>query len=263
MSQRRKQLKDMTVDDLRLIIREELNEAIKSKVEPRLDRLEESIKQIVELRSTVTAMEESMNYTTSRLDDLHKDTLPALAKHVESIATALAFQTLDLDVHRRKWSLTIQGLEGVAGESEVVTRKACISLAKASLGVKDAKEEDLAACHRLKREANAGVILRFRDLSDRNRWLEGARNLRGSGLNYRISPDLPPVLRPLKTNLLDIRKSLPADQKQKSTVRYLAQWPYVELATAGKFERIKPTASREAIAGQIFKMNPLFLSLES
>ena len=47
----------MTVDDLRLIIREELNEAIKSKVEPRLDRLEESIKQIVELRSTVTAME--------------------------------------------------------------------------------------------------------------------------------------------------------------------------------------------------------------
>ena len=80
MSQRRKQLKDMTVDDLRLIIREELNEAIKSKVEPRLDRLEESIKQIVELRSTVTAMEESMNYTTIRLDDLHKDTLPALAK---------------------------------------------------------------------------------------------------------------------------------------------------------------------------------------
>ena len=87
-------------------------------------------------------------------------------KYVGSIATALEFQTLDLDVHRRKWSLTFQGLEGVAGESEVVTRKACISLAKASLGVKDAKEEDLAACHRLKREANAGVILRFRDLSD-------------------------------------------------------------------------------------------------
>lgn len=253
-------LSSMTVSDLRNIIREEINNAIKSQVEKRLDSLEESIKQMTEIRSTVSAMEDSLNFTSSRLDDLHKVTLPALAKHVESISTALVFQTLDLDVHRRKWSLTIQGLTGNAGEPEDATRRACVNLAQEHLGVTNAKDDDLAACHRLKQEANAGVIIRFRDLQDRNRWLDGARNLKGGGLRISIGPDLPPVLRQLKTELLNIRKSLPKEQKSRSNIRYLAQWPYVELTTAGNSKRVRPSITKEAIAESVLKVKP-FLTL--
>ena len=37
---------------------------------------------------------------------------------------------MDLDVHRRKWSLSIHGLKGEASEDEEVTRDACVKLAK-------------------------------------------------------------------------------------------------------------------------------------
>ena len=244
----------MTVADLRAIIRDEISSVITE----RLERMADSIKQLAEIRTTVNSMEDSLNHTTSRLDDLHKVTLPSLAKHVEKLSTALVFQTLDIDTHRRKWNLTIQGLNGPAGEDESATRKTCVSFARQKLGVTQAKEDDLAACHRLKNTANAGVIVRFRDLQARNNWLDGARRLRGSGLNISIQPDLPPVLRQLKTELLNIRKGLNAEDKPRSSIRYIAYWPYVELVVPGKSERVRPSITREAIAKEVLKESPLF-----
>ena len=49
------------------------------------------------------------------------------------------------------------------------------------------------------------------------------------GCNVSISPDLPNDLRPLKTELLNKRKTLPSDQKKNSSIRFLKEWPYVEL----------------------------------
>ena len=108
------------------------------------------------------------------MDDLEKVTIPALASHVEQVASSLALQTLDIDVHSRKWSLTVQELKGVADEDDADTRRACVQLAHQHLGIEDATEVDFAACQRLSHKKDAGTIYRFRDLSQRNKWLLGA-----------------------------------------------------------------------------------------
>ena len=50
--------------------------------------------------------------------------------NIQEVTTGLALQTMDLDVHRRKWSLSIHGLKREASEDEEVTRDACVKLAK-------------------------------------------------------------------------------------------------------------------------------------
>ena len=79
-------------------------------------------------------------------------------------------------------------------EDEDKTRDICVKLAKECLDVKDSSPTDFAACHRLSRQADSGVIIRFRDLKMRNLWLSGAKNLKTHADNISISPDLPPHL---------------------------------------------------------------------
>ena len=67
--------------------------------------------------------------------------------HTEKIATALALEILDLDVHRRVWSLTIEGIKGAAGEEDNNTRKACVDLARDHLGIAHASVKYFSACH--------------------------------------------------------------------------------------------------------------------
>ena len=50
--------------------------------------------------------------------------------NIQELTTGLVFQTMDLYVHWRKWSLTIHGLKGEAGEDKEVTRDACVKPAK-------------------------------------------------------------------------------------------------------------------------------------
>ena len=136
---------------------------------------------------------------------------------------------LDMEVHDRKWSLIIAGLEGEKGESEKTTRQKCIRLAK-EIGVSDAESTSISACHRLNHaSANAGIIMRFNDLAQREAWLTKARNLRTVNEAVNFSPDLPPVLRKLKKELLDIRKVMSTDEKRLTRVKHTPRWPYVKL----------------------------------
>ena len=239
-------ISSMTIGDLRGLIQEEMNKIIKSQIDERRTRMEDSIKVMSDYGKTLATVEAACNHTSQRLDALHDTTLPNLASHIQKVADALVFQTLDLDVHRRKWNLTLHGLPGEAGENEDVTRQSCIKLAREKLGITEAKEADFSDCHRLKQGPNAGIIIRFRDLGDRNMWLDNA-GLKDSQMKISLSPDLPPKLRQLKTELLNIRKGLPTEQKSRSTVRYLAQWPYVKLSVAGRTDRIRPTIPKETI----------------
>ena len=115
-------------------------------------------------------------------------------------------QTLDLDVHRRKWTLTIQGLKGPADEDEDETRAACVALARDYLQVNNASDTDLAACHWLSKQADSGIIVGFKDLKQRNLWLSGAKHLKNHFDKISVSQDLLPVLRSLNTVLLGKRK---------------------------------------------------------
>ena len=104
-------------------------------------------------------------------------------------------------------------------------------------------------------ERERGIIVRFRDLGMRNRWLASAKNLRGRADDISISPDLPPVLRPIKTELLTKRKSLNPDEK-KAHLKYLRQWPYVVLAV-GKDKTIKPATTTKTVINSILGFSPL------
>ena len=134
--------------------------------------------------------------------------------------------------------------------------QACVALARDHLQVDSASDTDLAACHRLSKRADSGIIVRFKDLKQRNAWLSGAKNLKNHPDKISVSQDLPPVLRTLKTELLGKRKDLPPPQKSKSNLRYLKSWPYIELKT-GTGNIIRPSATRESIAAAVIGFNPL------
>lgn len=119
-----------------------------------------------------------------------------------------------------------------------------------------------AACHRLKQERDAGIIARFVDLQQRNRWLQGARKLKGKNLNISISPDLPPVLLPLKKELLTKRSTLAPEAKARAHVRHLRQWPYLELSMGKNKEAIHPSLSQRDIVESYLGSTPLCFPLD-
>ena len=148
----------------------EIKTTIRAEIQPlveRLDRVEYQIQVMSALKTKIADVETSVEFVSRRLDDVYSASLPKLATHVEQVATALALQTLNIDVHRRKWSLTVQGLKGPADEDDTDTRSACVKLAREHLDVVDATTSDFAACHRLSRKADSGIIMRFRDLGMR------------------------------------------------------------------------------------------------
>ena len=59
-------INSMTVSDLRKIIHEEFEKAFKTQVDERLSKMEESIKQIWNLRATVDSLEVALSNTSQR-----------------------------------------------------------------------------------------------------------------------------------------------------------------------------------------------------
>ena len=153
-------------------MREEIKTAIRAELDDRLTRFETQLNKLSTLHDKCQEVEDAINFTSHKLDDLCDTQMPALASHVEKVATALALQTLDLDVHRRKWSLTIQGVKGDAEEEDAVTRRACVDLARNHLGIADASEKDFGACHRLNKRKDAGIIVRLSRLKSAQ-WMAG------------------------------------------------------------------------------------------
>ena len=210
-------------------------QAIKIAIQPVVDsqtsmsrKIDEAMGQLTTLSGKVEDLESAAQAVDNRMETVVKEALPSITTHIESISSVLAMRHLELEVHRRKWALIIHGLEGSANETEDDTRAACLAMAKNCLRVPNADQTRVSACHRLGQNENSGIILRFTDLSERNQWLQGAQNLKGKDI--KVSPDLPPILRQLKTDILKQRKELPLPVRKKSSVRYLKQWPFVKLA---------------------------------
>ena len=168
----------------------EIKMTILAEIQPlveRLDRVEHQIQVISALKTKMADVETSVEFVSRRLDDVYSASLPKLATHVEQMATALALQTLNIDVHRRKWSLTVD------------------------------------------------------DIS--------------------TSPDLPPVLRSLKTELLQKRKTLAPEEKKRAHIKYLREWPYVELAV-GKDRKVQSNVTKETLVKSILGFSPLCMVKE-
>ena len=147
----------------------------------------------------------------------------------------------------------IHGIEGNAKEDGALTRQACVNFAKT---VPDAEATAFAACHRLSQKANAGIIVRFVDLAQRDSWLSGTKHLKNHSRRVSISLDLPPVIRPLKDELMEMRSKLPRDTKQKSKLRFLPHWPFVELRIDGQSPK-RPSFSLSAVTSKMLDIEPL------
>ena len=190
---------EITIDDgilaaIKVVVREEMGV-----ISARLDSIDKTLANLVELQQRILEVEEGLQFTSERLNTLATEVLPAMCDHMARITESLAHQTLQIDVHRRKWNIVIHGIEGPVGELECATRAKCIQFAKEVLQVEDAATWHLAACHRLSQKPNAGIILRFVDLAQRDRWLTGTKHLRGYTRKISISPDLPPFYALWKT----------------------------------------------------------------
>ena len=241
---------------IRNTVRDEIQAVVKQEVSDRLDRFEQQLTQLSALQQQMGHVTAAIDFTSKKLEDLKSSSLPALYNHVERISEALAVQTLDLDMHRRKWSLTINSIKGASGEDDVDTRNACVQLARDHLGIPDADPNNLAACHRLARKEDTRIILRFRDLSRRNEWLFGAKNLKGHSDTISISPDLPPVLRAIKKDLQKRKALSPVDRKT-AHIRYPRQWPYMELVV-GKNRKIRSDIKKDSVVENILGFNALY-----
>ena len=232
-----------------------------SKMETKLSDIEATVTghatAIQTITETVRELEKSMEYTSENQHHLTQTKLPELSSHLEQLASALVLRTLDMEVHSRKWNLIIQGVKGPANENECTTREAAIVLATTGLRVVNAANSRIAACHRLSNKENAPIIVKFCDLSERNRWLDGAKNLKNQTERISLNPDLPPTIRNLKTELLRMKKELPAEQKARSSVRYIRQWPYVELRVADH-PTLRPQTSPKTIVQSLLGLDPLF-----
>ena len=218
-------------------------------------KLDNALRELASVSNKVEALETAAQASSDRMDKVVADVLPAITDRISSVATALALRQMDLEVHRRKWALVIQGVKGTAKEKEEDTRAACIALARDALEVPNAVSTRVSACHRLSQDQNAGIIIRFTDLAERNLWLQSAKNLKGKDTAVTISPDLPPVLRKLKTDVLAQRKELDPNIRKHSFIKYVKLWPYIKLSIRGQPDR-DPRIAKETIVKDILGENP-------
>ena len=156
-------------------------QAIKIAIQPLVDsqtfmsrKIYEAMGHLTTLSGKVEDLASAAQAVYNRMETVVTESRPSIITHIESISSALAMRHLELEVHRRKWTLIIHGLEGSANKTEDDTRAACLAMAKNSLRVPNADQTRVSACHRLGQGENSRIILRFTD--ERNEWLKGAQN---------------------------------------------------------------------------------------
>lgn len=217
---------------------------------------------ITTLEDTVGSIETSLTSFSNDLDSIKSKVLPDLSDHVSACEQQLADYILSIDAHRRKWNVTFHGIKGDVKEDEAETRRKTLDFAHKYLGLskEDAASTGMSACHRLSNKKDAGVIVRFADLSKRDQWLAGTRKLKDTAgeLKISVSVDLPPAIRPLKDELMLRRSKMDRAQRMKTKLKYLTRFPYVELRAEGQ-PAIRPSKSLREVTKEILgNLDPSF-----
>ena len=239
-----------------------IKRVIKEELGGKLRKIDDDLEEIKQLKDRVEEVEKGLKFSSERLESLVKTTLPSVCAHMTKLAESLALQTLNIDTHRRKWNLVLHGIEGQANEEENLTRDKCVKFAKDVLEVEDASPTHLSACHRLSPKPNSGIIIRFCDLSRRDAWMSGTKNLKSYPKKVSLSPDLPPSIRPMKDELMIKRRDLDTDEKTRSRVRYLREFPFVDLRIANQ-NSILPTTQKRDLVKTVLGLDPVFEIIES
>jgi hypothetical protein len=200
-------------------VSKELLQAIKVAVDQTMAKWTEQLKEIEERLSAMSDLESKVEVLEKENSDLRNS--------LNRISKAAALKSLDTEVYSRKWNLIVYGIPGPSGESERDSEAKVRQMAKDDLLIPNPSAQ-FSACHRLSQKDNAGIIVKFTNLNDKNEWLAKTKNLKNSSNSISISPDIPQVLNPLKKELLIRRKSL-KEQKSQAKIKYHKSWPYISL----------------------------------
>jgi hypothetical protein len=210
------------------------------------------------------AVDSAMKKWTERLEELEErceaaetkaakaeKEVACLTQELKELSVTNAMHAVDRDVYSRKWNLIIGGLPGTENEPENSTEAKVRDMAKFQLKIQSAHSMTLAACHRLSRDKNAPIIVKFINLNDRNSFLSNAKQLKNCDSCISISPDLPPILKDLRDEILKERKNLPSEQKKLCKIEYTKSWPYMTLKSNGN--HYKPEFSVEKLVSKFYK----------
>ena len=241
--------------DLVELIRKVVREVFQEETAKISVQLSEVSTQLKIINDKYNSIEAAISDLSAKMDKTLNVFLPSIVKKSFDLTAALTEKHLDKEVHSRKWSVIVQGLPGDAGESESVTRQKCINLAVNHLGLTESSSLDFAACHRLSNQSGAAIIARFVDLDKRNQWLSNAKKLASYPGRVSISPDLPPILRDVKLQLLKKRSELNPEMKKASFVRHLKSFPYVQLDIRGR-PPIRPDITLHDLAAKYLNVSP-------
>ena len=117
----------MTTIDDNLI--EAIRKVVKEENKVLCDKLDTAITKLESLSAKYADIEKGLEDCAAKIEKTVDVFLPELHNKVCEVATQLTMQLLQIDCHRRKWSLIIQGLKGEANEkSEETTKNALNSL---------------------------------------------------------------------------------------------------------------------------------------
>ncbi|ELT91047.1 hypothetical protein CAPTEDRAFT_199705 [Capitella teleta] len=171
------------------------------------------------------------------------------------VAVSSAVQDINREVYSRKWNLVIHGIQGAPKEEEATTEDKvrqmgaeCLKIASAQ----DKSQHPFAACHRLSAAKDAGIIVKFANLSSKNQWLANAKNQRNTRNNISISPDTPRCLKGLRSELLGYKKNLPVEQKKAAKTQYSQAWPFITL-NLGNGRNFKPKFCVEDLVNRYYE----------
>lgn len=252
-----------------------IRETIKSSVKEECELLEKKLESTVEnsvksaVSNAMAAMEERFAVLNTQtrdntaaiinhdvvLDEIQSKTLPAVQDQAKNMITAMGMRLLEDQMHKRKWSLIVTGIQGQRGENEWDTRNNMIEFAHNELEIHNAHLTNFSACHRLKQSDNAPVIIKFNDLAQKDTWLRKAYLLKRA--KKSVIQDVPPTIRDLRQNVYEQKKALSPDQQQEQwAIKYHQAWPFVEMKSKSGAS-IKPKFTKAEVVDKFMALENL------
>ena len=135
----------------KVMMSEEFNDRLKKvihdELDARLQKMDDTMTKLGDLHTKVTDLQDSIRFTSDRLESLVKHTIPAFSEHVSK--------------GKRKFGRTF----GASKSSNRHPRRKWNQIE----GCGNTEHFRLSACHRLSRKPDAGIILRFCDLVERDK----------------------------------------------------------------------------------------------
>jgi hypothetical protein len=208
---------------------------------------------VKDLQDKVTALEGKLESITNTNESLI-DENTQLKKELSKVAVTSAMQDITREMYSRKWNIILHGIPGLPKEEELTTENTVRQMAVEHLKIDNAMDKTqhpFAACHRLSGAKDAGIIIKFGNLTSKNHWLASAKNLKNSSMNISISPDTPRCLKELRTEILNYRKKLQPEQKKAAKIQYSQTWPFITLKL-GDGSHYKPKFCAEDLVNRYY-----------